>query len=178
HLRDSSLKRPSVDLKRRPPKSRPGLIPRKLAPARKAARKDSAVHVSLSSDSLVKQPEPQRIRRGDANMATSMAGCSVTVGTVRGFADAPTRRGGGAPKRTYIGFSRGFCQPCRAQRSERKRQFLPVFAIAVRHCGNAARVTRKSADYRQIRHLSRATPYCGHIPRPILRDPSGVANWG
>jgi hypothetical protein len=51
---------------------------RKLSPARKAARKDPAVHVSLSSDSLVKQ-QPPRIRRGDANMATSMAGCSVTV---------------------------------------------------------------------------------------------------
>jgi len=58
HLSDASPRQPSVDLKRRPPKSRPGLIPRKLAPARKAAREDSAVHVSLSSDSLVKQPEP------------------------------------------------------------------------------------------------------------------------
>jgi len=28
-----------------------------------AARKDSAVHVSLSSDSLVKQPETSRFRR-------------------------------------------------------------------------------------------------------------------
>jgi hypothetical protein len=58
HSSDASPRQPSVDLKRRPPKSRPGLIPRKLAPARKAAREDSAVHVSLSSDSLVKQPEP------------------------------------------------------------------------------------------------------------------------
>jgi hypothetical protein len=44
----------SVDLKRRPPKS---LLDRnaKGFPFAKAARKDSAVHVSLSSDSLVKQ---------------------------------------------------------------------------------------------------------------------------
>jgi hypothetical protein len=52
----------SEDLKRRPPKSliRPLFfqgwhlsIP---SPVEEAARKDSAVHVSLSSDSLVKQP--------------------------------------------------------------------------------------------------------------------------
>ena len=66
-------------------------------PFEEAVRKDSAVHVSLSSDSLVKQPGTSRlrrktssgksrrnenplIRRGDANMAIkSMAGCSVTV---------------------------------------------------------------------------------------------------
>src|SRR5262249_56938133 len=84
----------------------------------------------------------------------------------------------GAPKRTYIGFDRGFCQPFRAQRSERNRQFLPVFAIAVRHCGSTARVTRKSADYRRIRHLWRATPYCGHIPRPILSRSVGCRKLG
>jgi predicted deacetylase len=53
-------------------------FPRKLSPARKAARKDSAVHVSLSSDSLVKQQTLAHSTR-DANMAMSMAGCSVTV---------------------------------------------------------------------------------------------------
>ena len=41
----------SVDLKRVPPKSRPT-----ASPCEDAARKDSAVHVSLSSDLLVKQP--------------------------------------------------------------------------------------------------------------------------
>ena len=40
-----------VDLKRVPPKVSSG-----RHPAREAARKDSAVHVSLSSDSPVKQP--------------------------------------------------------------------------------------------------------------------------
>jgi len=47
----------SVDLKRRPPKSLHGRFARCGFPIAKAARKDSAVHVSLSSDSLVKQPE-------------------------------------------------------------------------------------------------------------------------
>src|SRR5215467_3683121 len=41
----------SVDLKRVPPKSRPT-----ASSCEDAARKDSAVHVSLSSDLLVKQP--------------------------------------------------------------------------------------------------------------------------
>jgi hypothetical protein len=46
-----------VDLKRVPPKSRPPHLTRRLASSIKdAARKDSAVHVSLSSYSLVKQP--------------------------------------------------------------------------------------------------------------------------
>ena len=50
-----------VDLKRVPPKSRPtALLPRMHLsmppPVEEAVRKDSAVHVSLSSDSLVKQP--------------------------------------------------------------------------------------------------------------------------
>jgi len=71
------------------------------SPFEEAARKDSAVHVSLSSDSLFKQPGALQLRRPDVsgkdpktrpenikpatsdaatNMATkSMAGCSVTV---------------------------------------------------------------------------------------------------
>jgi hypothetical protein len=77
----------------------------KPSPFEEAARKDSAVHVSLSSDSLFKQPGASQLRRPDippaepenflrqepknikpvtsdaaTNMATkSMAGCSVTV---------------------------------------------------------------------------------------------------
>ena len=46
-----------VDLKRVPPKSRPTAAKiRDKSPIEEAVRKDSAVHVSLSSDSLVKQP--------------------------------------------------------------------------------------------------------------------------
>jgi hypothetical protein len=50
-----------VDLKRRPPKSRPAAPHRRHTPSiGKAARRDSAVHVSLSSDSPVKQPGTRR----------------------------------------------------------------------------------------------------------------------
>ena len=45
-----------VDLKRRPPKSLPTAPHKGSLPGEDAARKDPAVHVSLSSDSLVKQP--------------------------------------------------------------------------------------------------------------------------
>ena len=52
------LKDISDDLKRRPPKSLPDRTLQKSLPfpIEEAVRKDSAVHVSLSSDSLVKQP--------------------------------------------------------------------------------------------------------------------------
>jgi hypothetical protein len=46
----------SVDLKRVPPKSRPAAS----SSIKEAARKDPAVHVSLSSDSLVKEPRTSR----------------------------------------------------------------------------------------------------------------------
>jgi len=70
----------SVDLKRRPPKSLHGRSARCSFPIAKAARKDSAVHVSLSSDSLVKQPEtpkdpafrcPRRGRQGIGSRRSS-----------------------------------------------------------------------------------------------------------
>jgi hypothetical protein len=37
-------------------------------PFEEAARKDSAVHVSLSSDSLVKHPGTRRLRRADESI--------------------------------------------------------------------------------------------------------------
>jgi hypothetical protein len=43
-------------LKRKTAEVSSGHFRDKVAPIAKAARKDSAVHVSLSSDSLVKQP--------------------------------------------------------------------------------------------------------------------------
>ena len=58
--RSTSACSKGVDLKRRPPKSLPWPRPfrkkPKPSPFEEAARKDSAVHVSLSSDSLVKHP--------------------------------------------------------------------------------------------------------------------------
>ena len=51
------------NLKRVPPKSLPKPLQQRIASPRKAARKDPAVHVSLSSDSLFKQPG----NRGDSH---------------------------------------------------------------------------------------------------------------
>jgi hypothetical protein len=81
-----------VDLKRRPPKSLPGrTLAKKPKPcrfslpgSRIAARKDSAVHVSLSSDSLVKQPGTARFhppasrRAAEASRFRSEIGSLVT----------------------------------------------------------------------------------------------------
>jgi hypothetical protein len=52
--------RPAMYLKRRPPKSLPKPPLRRIASHKKVARKDPAVHVSLSSDSLFKQPGDQQ----------------------------------------------------------------------------------------------------------------------
>jgi hypothetical protein len=84
---------PWCDLKRRPPESRPA------APSREeAARKDPAVHVSLSSDSPVKQPgtgvvppkapESHRTRRFRWRSEPGQKHLS------EGFIGAPSRRGG------------------------------------------------------------------------------------
>ena len=104
-----------VDLKRVPPKSRPAAIPKNCSLA-KAARKDPAVHVSLSSDSLVKQPGPrggplpgwpgEHSKHQTADFS-SEAGHRISV---RSFGGAPSHRGGGAPCGGYIGRPRSHCQ--------------------------------------------------------------------
>ena len=69
-----------------------------------AARKDSAVHVSLSSYSPVKQPgtkevppsgEPESRR---SSTASDWDRKPVHRVSVRSFEDAPSHRGGGVPK--------------------------------------------------------------------------------
>jgi hypothetical protein len=47
----------------------PGSFEPKPSPFEEAARKDSAVHVSLSSDSLFKQPGALQLRRPDQSPA-------------------------------------------------------------------------------------------------------------
>jgi hypothetical protein len=93
-----------VDLKRRPPKSLPAASPEELLLHEKAARKDPAVHVSLSSYSLVKQPgtvadpsprfagEPSKLRKPP----TAIGGLGTL--SVRSFEGASSLRGAdGAP---------------------------------------------------------------------------------
>src|SRR5262245_6231535 len=94
-----------VDLKRKTAEVSSG----RALSIEEAARKDSAVHVSLSSDSPVKQPgdlaipAPGTPKAVEArNSRPKSAACSLA--SVRSFTGATSRRGGGAPWRPYIGF--------------------------------------------------------------------------
>jgi hypothetical protein len=88
-----------VDLKRVPPKSRPAAFPPgDKSPVASAARKDSAVHVSLSSDSPVKQPGIGRSlplgvapKSVEAPSLRPRSDGWVTL-SVRSFEGAPSRR--------------------------------------------------------------------------------------
>jgi hypothetical protein len=86
---------PWCDLKRVPPKSRPA------APSREeAARKDPAVHVSLSSDSPVKQPGTGVVpfsRKPGRAIEAHASDCDrklVYEHLSEGFVGAPSRRSG------------------------------------------------------------------------------------
>jgi len=88
----------------------------KPSPFEEAARKDSAVHVSLSSDSPVKQPgsAPTPLsgnRRAAEAIAPDYGRRQVTVISeeLRRRAIAPS---GGAPCGGYIGPMVAHCQPC------------------------------------------------------------------
>ena len=106
-----------VDLKRRPPKSRPTAPLGKLLFREEAARKDSAVHVSLSSYSLVKQPGNRssphpRCAGGSSKRPASDHNRKPSLPLiVRIFGGAPSRRNAvGAPYVRYIGFGALQCQ--------------------------------------------------------------------
>jgi hypothetical protein len=127
-----------------------------------AARKDSAVHVSLSSDSLVKHPGTSRSRLtptlphcGAGQMGKSRRTPHIRHGqrswpdvghrvNSEGFADAPSRRSGGAPSGAYIGFTRRCCQRPLRQKSSlwiAKNWRLPPR----RHSNQKARSRRTAA---------------------------------
>src|SRR6476620_9537489 len=80
-----------------------------------AARKDPAVHVSLSSYSLFKQPGTEAVpapggagsRRSSTHPRT--VGCWFTV-PVRSFTGAQSRRKRTARRTRYIGFAPKACQ--------------------------------------------------------------------
>jgi hypothetical protein len=127
-----------------------------------AARKDSAVHVSLSSDSLVKHPGTSRSRLtptlphcGAGQMGKSRRTPHIRHGqrswpdvghrvNSEGFADAPSRRSGGAPSGAYIGFTRRRCQrPLRQKIGavDREKSGVP----RRRHSNQKARSRRTAA---------------------------------
>src|SRR5262249_2800181 len=128
-----------VDLKRKTAEVSSG----RALSIEEAARKDSAVHVSLSSDSPVKQPghpllgTRPRCAGGPSKLdrirPKSDAWSPVSV---RSFEVAPSRRGGGAPWRPYIGFRYLPCQHLGRQK----------FAAAQQEIGIAARSCRRAVS--------------------------------
>ena len=94
-----------------------------------AARKDPAVHVSLSSYSLVKQPgdrgdprpsgEPEGRR---SSMHPRTVGCWFTV-TVRSFRGAQSHRERTARRGLYIGRPALYCQPQLAHFPRRRETY-------------------------------------------------------
>jgi hypothetical protein len=107
----------------RPPKSLPATQPlrkssRKGRPSRsRAARRDSAVHVSLSSDSLVKQPGTCAVPLSGEPESRRSSTLPIEIGSldhrisVRCFTGATSRReADGAPYGFYIVSRRVGCQ--------------------------------------------------------------------
>ena len=116
------------------------LLPKRPKPSllEDAVRRDSAVHVSLSSDSLVKQPGtwrprlppydfPSHLRPGlgaretrekppkPAHPTWPWAGRMIHRANSEGLLKARHRIKRRRAKRTYIGFGRGHCQRLRTQ---------------------------------------------------------------
>jgi hypothetical protein len=167
-----------LNLKRVPPKSRPTAPSRKQVSDREAVRKDSAVHVSLSSDSLVKQPgtravpSPVRLEsRRNTALPINIGGVSTGVSEVlRGRAIPPKRR---RARTVYIGWGVYPCQhPTRTYSA----------AIAL-HCTFISKDRKMKAGGAPPRsralmraHRPSTMPYCGHIRPPFL--PFGVASPG
>src|SRR6516164_6719878 len=83
------------------------LVESRFSPGR-AVRRDSAVHVSLSSYSPVKQPGTGRSHPSEGRRVLkriAVEACGFRSGSepghrisMRSFEDAPSRRGGGVPK--------------------------------------------------------------------------------
>jgi hypothetical protein len=127
HRSDASTKQPSVDLKRRPPKSLPGrfhasLRRREKRPARTPPSTFLFLPIHLSNSQ--KPPHPTR-RREHGHEHGPMLGHRVNSEGLRGRANAPKRRRAQEDLyRVRLPFLSTFPTP----RSERSRQFLPVFA--------------------------------------------------
>lgn len=109
-------------LKREPPMSLPkAAFDEELLLHARAARKDSAVHVSLSSDSLVKEPGEQCpptyvIRRLNFPPPIDF-GCTSHRTSLRSFRGTPSHRGGGAPCRPLYAPSPPIVNPIPRQKS-------------------------------------------------------------
>jgi hypothetical protein len=158
------------------------------SPFEEAARKDSAVHVSLSSVSLVKHPGTLRLRPpafpprvGDRTQGEAAEARTSDVAIAHGrmihrvnseglrrHAIAQRRRA----KRGYIVFRPSHCQrlgvencPCG---SPATRQVLPGAGAIVKGPGEDAFVPPNT-------RLHQFAPHCGHNPPPFLRIAFGDA---
>ena len=168
----------SVDLKRRPPKSLPWppLVPgtrlfRNSSAIEEAARKDSAVHVSLSSYSLVKQPGTMAVPSPVARRAFEAPSLrprseALSPLSVRSFGGTLSRPSG--RRRAVTAYIVPPGPSCQHLLRLAKRQFLPC------HC-SADTGVRKAAGKLCGRVPA---PHCGHIPPPFLRIRREVFSWG
>jgi hypothetical protein len=144
-----------------------------------AARQDSAVHVSLSSDSLVKQRgtkagPPSGTPKNHRSPSPRCLSEACSPLSVRSFRGAPSRRGGGRAEW-------GVYRPRRFPLSTPVRKNLKN-VLALRHTGfrtcerqwAAAKRTRRSRRIVQlvINNLAQwdepVVPHCGHIPPPFF----------
>jgi hypothetical protein len=151
---------------------------------RKAARKDSAVHVSLSSDSLFKQPGTLRLRRPQLRpwprrwprkwpertvRAKAQKPAPSTRGREHGHEHGPMfghrvnseglrgraiAPGGSAPKKGYIGVGRRFCQPFRRVKQAQETEFCAVFRGCAFTPETLLRRRFATRADTQLRHLS------------------------
>src|SRR3954453_4702760 len=105
-----------VDLKRRPPKSLPTTSLGELLLHERAVRKDSAVHVSLSSYSLVKQPGTWRSQLSGLPESGRNSEPPTTIGSLVTAISEELRRRAIAPssgrhaRGCYIGPTGPYCQ--------------------------------------------------------------------
>ena len=139
---------------------RPQLKNRRQASIFGSGPQDSAVHVSLSSDSLVKQPGTWRFLPTGNRRASKKSQHPKTIGrvftvSVRSFRGTPSRpKAGGAP---YEGFIVSPLNPCQHWRAERKaenpsakkapfpRPYVGVIFVRSRCCVAKARPAEQTA---------------------------------
>ena len=152
-------------------------------PIAKAARKDSAVHVSLSSDSPVKQPDAPA--RSDVATRTwprdhgPMLGHRVNSEGLRRRAIAPS---GGAPKRMIYSLRPPSLSTFGHAKSPVDRRKSGKFCRSPPGPGRlppaAANDRAEPLDAGWNSAFARLAPHCGHIRRPFFARRIDVAARG
>ena len=144
-----------VDLKRRPPKSRPD---RAAGPKASSGRRQRSagtppstflflpIHLSNSPGPLGVPSPHKRGKEPPKSHTSDRAGCCSPSGSVRGFADTPSRRRRRA-KKSYIGFRGRECQPSKLEENAAEWQFRLAAADTPKAPGEGAisRCARRTA---------------------------------